>query len=594
MKRYILILLLAFTTTTVFAAPEADFRKIIKEYTFRNDGEVEITYYKELKINTQIAFNRLYGETFVIYNPVFQKLKIDTSYTIQSDGTAIITPPNAFNEVLPADAANAPAYNHLKEMVITHTGLETGATIFLKYTLHSKPDYYNEIDIDDILQETSPVKEYVVIINVPARQTLNYILTGYNASPAISEKNGIKQYRWTLKNIPAASREPYLPQALNNVPRLTATSYSSQAGPLEALKESFSSPLNEIGEFFTRELVKSDKTIKGKMMTIQKYVADQVANCPVPPENTGYKMRSPYEILRSSYGTEAEKTLLLFNMLKVINTDPELVVVYPGTMKKAVKGLKPISGLKVKVNDNDGTPLFLSATTYPSGTPELRGERDESWLVSEQGIRLLSVIGSLGEISYKANIKIDTLRAITSATMRLSGGLVPVMELKETETYLKKLTGPAGKTIISQINSTETHNARLYFSAEQRLNPQHSYIIYKLPGINEGLNTWNINMLNTSRENIFEIPYPVKEVYEYELKLAPGIKIKTNDCNVEISRSIGSVRISIKQNGDIVKIYRELKLNKSLITPSEYPDFRKIVNTWMNPNTNQLILFSGK
>lgn len=594
MKRYILILLLAFTTTTVFAAPEADFRKIIKEYTFRNDGEVEITYYKELKINTQIAFNRLYGETFVIYNPVFQKLKIDTSYTIQSDGTAIITPPNAFNEVLPADAANAPAYNHLKEMVITHTGLETGATIFLKYTLHSKPDYYNEIDIDDILQETSPVKEYVVIINVPARQTLNYILTGYNASPAISEKNGIKQYRWTLKNIPAASREPYLPQALNNVPRLTATSYSSQAGPLEALKESFSSPLNEIGEFFTRELVKSDKTIKGKMMTIQKYVADQVANCPVPPENTGYKMRSPYEILRSSYGTEAEKTLLLFNMLKVINTDPELVVVYPGTMKKAVKGLKPISGLKVKVNDNDGTPLFLSATTYPSGTPELRGERDESWLVSEQGIRLLSVIGSLGEISYKANIKIDTLRAITSATMRLGGGLVPIMDLKETETYLKKLTGPAGKTIISQINSTETHNARLYFSAEQRLNPQHSYIIYKLPGINEGLNTWNINMLNTSRENIFEIPYPVKEVYEYELKLAPGIKIKTNDCNVEISRSIGSVRISIKQNGDIVKIYRELKLNKSLITPSEYPDFRKIVNAWMNPNTNQLILFSGK
>ena len=51
------------------------------------------------------------------------------------------------------------AYNHIKEMVITHTGLELGATIYLDYTLSSKPSFLSTPDIDEVLQELSPVKE---------------------------------------------------------------------------------------------------------------------------------------------------------------------------------------------------------------------------------------------------------------------------------------------------------------------------------------------------------------------------------------------------------------------------------------------------
>ena len=65
-----------------------------------------------------------------------------------------------FVESTSRTAADAPAYNHLKEMVVVHTGLELGATIYLDYTLTSKPGYLPELDIYNELLQTSPVKEY--------------------------------------------------------------------------------------------------------------------------------------------------------------------------------------------------------------------------------------------------------------------------------------------------------------------------------------------------------------------------------------------------------------------------------------------------
>ena len=90
----------------VRAASEAEFRKLSKTYTLRADGSQEMRVQKELTLFTHAAMNGLYGETFIVYNPDFQKLEIHASYTRQKDGTVVQTPANAFVEVLPAAAAN--------------------------------------------------------------------------------------------------------------------------------------------------------------------------------------------------------------------------------------------------------------------------------------------------------------------------------------------------------------------------------------------------------------------------------------------------------------------------------------------------------
>lgn len=124
---YIVTLAMLILAFPVKAASEAEFGKLTKAYTLHADGSQEIRVQKELTLFTHAAMNRVYGESFIIYNPEFQTLKIHDSYTRQKDGTIVKTPENALLEVLPSAAADAPAYNGLKEMVVVHTGLELGA-----------------------------------------------------------------------------------------------------------------------------------------------------------------------------------------------------------------------------------------------------------------------------------------------------------------------------------------------------------------------------------------------------------------------------------------------------------------------------------
>ena len=117
------LLCLLLMATTAFGASEAEYKKLTKTWTLNADGSQEFRYNMELTLFTHTAMNGTYGESFIVYNPQYQELKINSSYTRQKDGTIIKTPDNAFVEVLPRNAADAPAYNHLKEMVVVHTCL---------------------------------------------------------------------------------------------------------------------------------------------------------------------------------------------------------------------------------------------------------------------------------------------------------------------------------------------------------------------------------------------------------------------------------------------------------------------------------------
>ena len=121
-----------------------------------------------------------------MYNSDYQNVKIDTSYTIQNDGTIIQTPENAFNNVLPSIAAKAPDYNKLSELVITHTGLEVGATTYLDYTITTEAEAVGSLDIEEIIGvEGADIEKYQVIVNVPEGVTIRWSLLDSKVKPVI-------------------------------------------------------------------------------------------------------------------------------------------------------------------------------------------------------------------------------------------------------------------------------------------------------------------------------------------------------------------------------------------------------------------------
>ena len=210
------------------AQSDATLNSVTEIYTLKPDGSVDYDYSKSITYHTHHSFFSLFGETFVVYNPEYQKLKINDSYTVQKNGKKVVSPANAFNEVLPSAAANSADYNGLKEMGITHTGLEPDATTYLSYTIEGTPDGAPSLDIDRIIPvQGADIKEYKIVVNVPEGVKLNWSLLGSDVKPAISGNT----YTWTFHNVPVAVGEPNSPVNNSGMLRLSATS----AGSLEEL-----------------------------------------------------------------------------------------------------------------------------------------------------------------------------------------------------------------------------------------------------------------------------------------------------------------------------------------------------------------------
>lgn len=93
------------------------------------------------------------------------------NYTQQADGTIIKAPANALNPSLPFSAVNAPYYNQLRELVVSHTGLEIGATIILDYTIETKPGFAATQEFLHRFNDPSPIDDYTLTVSAPGELT---------------------------------------------------------------------------------------------------------------------------------------------------------------------------------------------------------------------------------------------------------------------------------------------------------------------------------------------------------------------------------------------------------------------------------------
>ena len=342
---YIVTLAMLILAFPVKAASEAEFGKLSKAYTLHADGSQEMRVQKELTLFTHAAMNRVYGESFIIYNPEFQTLKIHDSYTRQKDGTIVKTPENAFVEVLPSVAADAPAYNGLKEMVVVHTGLELGATIYLDYSVVTRPGYLPELDVCEQVEELSPIREYVFSLSVPESKPLHYEWLNGKAAPVVKTADGMKTVTWTLKNVQPRPYSLEVSLPAGNVQAVVASTYASKADALKVIKQQLESNEKDVSEL-AQKLTASAQTTEQKKELLTAYV-EGLGNCRLTLLQTGYRLRPVSEVIRSAYGTEAEKAALLVALQQAVGIRAEIKAAFPKTEDKDAAGLAAVSGLFV-------------------------------------------------------------------------------------------------------------------------------------------------------------------------------------------------------------------------------------------------------
>jgi hypothetical protein len=544
MKRIYSILLLSFIALLpLFAASEAEYGALRKTYTLHADGSQEYRRYMELTLFTHTAMNRVYGESFIVYNPQFQELIIHTSYTKQKDGLIIQTPDNAFVEVLPRQAAHAPAYNHLKEMVVVHTGLELGATICLDYSIISKPGYLPELDLCDAIEQTSPVKDYTITLSVPENKPLHYALVNSAVKPSVRTDKGVKEVSWKIRNLPAASLAPEVSAAGGGVCLLVASTYASNEEAVTYLGKQFAAagdmPLLSLSETVTEGLT----TDTEKLEAILAYVADHVGFSRLSLAETGFRIRSTDEVNRSAYGTEAEKLNLLTGLLCAAGIQAEAAAAYYTRGELDKYGLSGIDELFVLANA-DGKQFLL--------TPKSR---------------LASPAGGYTDYAQYASITNP-------------GGKITVEARDKRLEYVYSIALWAEKAEIQTNGGAKT---------EQALANNGGYILFSLPESPEDIVHAAYKTYGSRREVNLLLPCKVNESYTYTLEWAAGMELSTPETTETTDNAAGKATYTVSREGNRAEIKRTLKMDKQLITPADYASFRHLMTEWADINKRRAL-----
>lgn len=520
----------------VKAESEAEFRKLSKTYTLRADGSQELRVQKELTLFTHAAMNGLYGETFIVYDPEFQELTIHESYTRQKDGTVIKTPSNALVEVLPSSAANAPAYNHLKEMVVVHTGLELGATIYLDYSIVSKAGYLPELDVCCPVKELSPVKEFIFRLNVPAGKSVRYELLNASAKPVIAQGNGMKSFIWTLKDVaprpyayPSERGNLGLVQAVASgmMPVFVASTWPGYTEAVKYLQKQFAVGNTSVVEGKVAELTQG---LEGNPQAIRNAIANymaglyQLGHCNVSLQDAGYRLRPASEVITSAYGTQAELVNLDVTLQRAAGLEAEV----------AVCALRP------SVDGNRGLATVMSLVCQSKKMPEkvaLTGTEEACLqpfmtITDLQGKKLMleSYLGA------KEARTTDTLEVKSDKLQELADGwgIVPLSD----PTPVRSLYAYAGNTSIS--------------------------------------------------EKIL-LPRTVDCALETIVRLPEGMKW-SGHADKEISNACGKVVFSYKAVKGGVKVTRSIRIDRQLQTPANYKELYALLSEWRDTNNHTLVV----
>jgi hypothetical protein len=578
---------------------DAVFEKITKEYTLHGDGSIEFHYYKKLKLNSHYSMNRLYGETFIVYNPNNEALKINKAETTQVDGKVVKSPENAFNEVLPRAANNAPFYNHLREMVVTHTGLEVGATIELDYTLTSHADYYPGLMANELITESSPITEQEIIIRIPKGMELNYKVFNIRTGPQIIESDDSRIYVFKFTGIKENSHEYNQPDHNTHLPRLIfSTMNQEKAIQYLAEQTAFEFKCNQQMQSAISKMKTENQDDLPLILAIQKLVTDNINTYNVPGEYNGFKLREPIKVWESNGGTPIEKTVLLVALLREAGIHAEAVAVMPTQFSdKSIGCISAFHEYLVQVNPKEKEQMYISATQSTSQNMVYSLDGNTTLVLSANKF-FSDPISELFEnqvITKGAFILDDSMKITGNIEMLLTEKLNPYYKLNADYTSVKSLIG--GGLSSADMSSTDIINTAQYRSlvkmkieTKAPIKNHANYYFWELPMNKQGTQNWHLSYLNSERIADFKLPEVINEQYSYEITLPANTELLNPVALTEIKKDFGELVVSTVQEGDKVTVKRMLKITRKEISTLQYKDFKQMYDLWNDKGQWELAL----
>lgn len=582
--------------------PDAVYRNISKEFVLKTDGSVVYHYSHELKLLSYFSFSRQYGETSVIYDPRYQKIKVNYAYTIMADGKKVPCPTNAFNEVLPDFCANAPAYNYLRRYVIVHTGLERNAVIHVDYEVITEKGYYPALMGNEVLATLSPVEKEQINVKIPKDGQLKYKTLNSAVNPVMSTNGDTSVYSWNFENIPAMIPEQQLPPVSAFAPYLLFSSASDLNIVYKVFlnQDAFKNFADEKMTAWANELKKTCSSELEFVLKLQEEVAVNMKTYNVPLPYSGYKINTPVDVFHANGGTPLEKAGLMCALLSYFNIKAyPVLAAYENLVDPEIGNLNVFNEVFVRVYTDPAKTLYfpVDRTVRQTQQYNMNGKKLLPLLTDLKILNIVTENNSDNDLIFDGTFKVDKEGKISgNGLVFLSGITNPAFSfdndtLKTINEILTGIVPVKDKEpkifAISQYRSTFIQEYSLSTSS---ISSQNEYIFIDLPFFNDGFESWHIQYLNTLRNQPFYLPFALREEYTYIIKLPKNIQVASQNYKITKENEIGEVSLILNVAKREVKIYREIVLNKQVIKAEEYEKLKDLIIPWLDKNYRMLVL----
>jgi hypothetical protein len=600
-----IVLIILFSCCYALSAGESEadavYLKMVKEYRLHDDGAVTYHHSHQIKLLTYLAFTRSYGETFIVYDTLFQKLEIERSETTMADGKKVPAPPNAFNKALPRIAENAPAYNHLREMIISHTGLERNAVIDLDYRLETQSGFLPGLMGDEILALNSPINDLTIRIRIPAGKTLRYKLLNSNVKPQERQENGYKIFEWKFTNLPALPAERQQPPHSDFAPHLVFSTIENQQEAFQHItnQEAFKKTENKELAGMVKKMRDEGVSDMDFILALQKKIAQETATFPIAPAVIGFRCRTPQEVWQSNGGTVFEKAVLFAELLRLagISAQPVLIAGNSGYLE-SIPVLQSFNQAAVMVSPVDKNPIFLSVD-HPVKQNLKYSLNNKTAAILDKGKVTFNTFAEIpaneNQCALNGVLKIEDAKNIAGKlNIQLHGAANPYFELLQNKNGIKNLItsvlpgAVVDNTQIIQL-AEEIFEAEASVKIEEPFKEQDNYLFWKIPENPQGIKSWRLPPLSIHRATPFKLPFSIIEKINFTITLADGMQLVSPAVNINKDNAAGSLKIKIMRDKNKVTVERYIKLNKQHITVEDYPALLELRRLWHAPNYLELI-----
>ncbi|MGE0090349.1 MAG: DUF3857 domain-containing protein [Bacteroidales bacterium] len=575
---------------------DAVYKSIKKEYQLNVDGSVDYRYQHQLKYITHNSFNRMFGESFVIYDPRFQQLKINKSETKMADGKLVASPANAFNEVLPRFAAGAPAYNHLREMVVTHAGLELGCVVNFDYELHSNSGYFPYLNDNIIIQQSTPIENMEIVVKVPEGISLNYKLINSKVKPVISKKEGLTSYTWKFENLDMVANESNQPNEDLFIPKLVFSTVSLNEAIADVISNADLTLTDEMKSFVQKRMVGKKQGLE-YIKELQKIVGSEINGFYVPIEYTAYSIRPLKDVWASNGATQFEKMVLLNEFAKFMGFESKLIFAIPEkTFDHSIGNLKDFGKILMQTKFEDQEYIFQ----YNQSQKNTLGfEMTNDKLIDVAGNEVIlptyiketkNMVSATGTIEISENGDYQG-----SLLIKLTGIRYPYFELllnpENAKTIVESIVpaGSIGKVELLTFDRSGCE-VKAEIKGKEIWKNQGDYFFIKIFSSSLGIDAAHLRPLTGNRETPISIGYPVFENYDITYMLPAGFALVGNEVKYEIANTTGEIKININSVENKVQVNRLLKIEQSVIISENYAGFKTLIDGWNKEKVKTLII----